>query len=667
KTDDIWHCYIPDLKPGQLYAYRVYGDYDPANGLRYNPYKLLLDPYARAITGDINLEDVHYDFDFDKVDSEFLVNNQDSAENMPKCVVLDGKYDWENDTHPNIPWSDTIIYETHVKGFSILNEDIPKSHRGTYSGLSSKASIDYLKNLGITAVELLPVHHSVAERTLVDQGLTNYWGYNTVGFFAPDSRYSSTGIMGEQVEEFKDMVKALHNENIEVILDVVYNHTAEGGKLGPNLNFRGIDNLSYYKLKKDSKSDYENFTGTGNSINSGDDIVIRMVLESLRYWVEEMHIDGFRFDLATVLGREEYDFHRHSKLLELICNDTVLSKVKLIAEPWDIGYGGYQVGNFPDPFSEWNDKYRNTLRQFWRGDSGQLADMAYCISGSSNLYNLRSKGSHTSINYVCSHDGFTLEDLVSYENKHNLANLECNKDGTNENFSYNFGYEGETTNKEILERRERQKRNFIATVFLSQGTPMLLSGDEAGRTQQGNNNSYCQDNIISWLDWKRLKSNKDLNNFTRELIKLRKNSPILTKGQFFDGKEISDTNIRDLIWYLANGREISEEDWQNSNIKSLCLIMAFTDNTKSSDKIRSIRDNSLMIFLNGSKETEKFIVPDNNIASKWEIIINTSSNTLDKKGLCLSIKDNYIMLDRSLVVLKPRTGRLTKLLTSIIK
>lgn len=651
KTNNIWHCYVVDLAPGQRYGYRVYGPYDPESGYRFNPNKLLIDPYAKAISGDISLSDVFYDY---KTENDFVIDLSDSAPYMPKSVVVDTSFDWEEDAKPLVPWSETVIYELHVKGFTILNNEIEESIRGTYSGLCSPAALEYIKSLGVTAVELLPVHHCVSERRLVDNGTTNYWGYNTIGFFAPDSKYSSTAGIGEQVNEFKNMVKAFHKENIEVILDVVYNHTAEGGKIGPTLSFRGIDNQTYYKLKDDDLSQYKNYTGTGNTINATDPYVCRFIIDSLRYWVDEMHVDGFRFDLATVLGRGKKDFHRHHHLLEAICNDPVLSKVKLIAEPWDIGDGGYQVGNFPDPFAEWNDKYRNTTRQYWRGDPGQLADMAYRISGSSDLYSLRSKGPHTSINYICSHDGFTLEDLVSYERKHNLANLENNNDGTNGNFSSNFGIEGETDDKEILELRERQKRNFLATLFLSQGTPMLLAGDESGRTQRGNNNSYCQDNAISWMDWDKVNANKELIEFTQRLIKIRKASVLLTKGRFFDGKNIKGTNIRDLVWYLPDGNELSVEDWGNNELNSLGLIMA-PGNTNIIDESKSaLIENSFMILLNPTSEPIDFIIPDNQISSSWEVVFDTRPNGMNSNVLSVSIKEYYNMIKKSLVLLKPQ-------------
>jgi glycogen operon protein len=463
------------------------------------------------------------------------------------------------------------------------------------------------------------------------------------------------------------MVKAFHKEGIEVLLDVVYNHTAEGGALGPTLSFRGIDNILYYRLKKNNLNSYENYTGTGNSINSTNPCVIQLIIDSLKYWVEEMHVDGFRFDLATVLGRGEHDFNKYHPLLESIYNDPVLSGRKLIAEPWDLGWGGYQVGNFPDPFSEWNDKYRNTVRRFWRGGFGQAADMAYRLSGSSNLYELRSKGSHTSINYVTSHDGFTLEDLVSYDNKHNLANLEKNKDGTDGNFSFNFGHEGPTDDNVILERRERQKRNFLATLFLSKGIPMLLAGDELGRSQKGNNNAYCQDNSISWLDWNLSKLNKDLFDFTKRLIQIRSKYPALKEGKFFHGHYINGGNYKDLAWYMSNGKEFTHEDWQIKQLNAFALITAHENYAKTKEKKRTILEKTLMLLLNASDKTIEFKIPENNISREWEVIIDTSYNTLNNKLSLFSIGDNYKMIDKSLVLLKPVSSRLPKFLQGILR
>lgn len=652
RTNNIWHGYIPNLKPGQLYGYRVHGPYEPNSGLRFNAKKLLLDPYSKAISGSIDLKNYHYDFNLDTDDDEFSLNPLDSAPFMPKSIVMASDFNWDNDSHPLIPWASTIIYELHVKGFTIQNMDIPEPIRGTYSGLCSAPVLKHLKSLGITTLELLPIHHSVSERKLVDNDLSNYWGYNSIGFFAPDSRFCSTGSHGEQVDEFKSMVKTFHREGIEIILDVVYNHTAEGGAIGPTLCFRGIDNLSYYRLDKDNLNKYENFTGTGNSIKSTHPCVIKLIVDSLKYWVEEMHVDGFRFDLATVLGREEFDFHRHHPLLEAIYSDPVLSGIKLIAEPWDIGWGGYQVGNFPDPFSEWNDKFRNTVRRFWRGDPGQIADMGYRLSGSSDLYGLRSKGSHSSINYICSHDGFTLEDLVSYENKHNLANLECNKDGTNANFSYNFGYEGETENKKVIKRREKQKRNLLATLFLSQGTPMLQAGDEFGRTQMGNNNSYCQDNNISWVNWTWDKDDKSLVNFTKRVIEIRKSSTVFTKGEFFNGHLIEGTEYRDLTWYMPDGTELTYDNWQNTDLRSISLIMTSPEPSTPENR-QHILDNTFMIILNSTDHELEFSLPQNNVINSWEMIVNTSLNVNIRKPKKLPADDKILSTEKSFILLRP--------------
>lgn len=651
RTGNIWHCYIPRLRPGQLYGYRVYGLYKPESGMRFNPNKLLLDPYAKALTGDIKLNDYHYDFIVNQNGHGFRADGKNSVQHMPKCIVIDPNFDWEDDSRPQIPWRDTIIYEVHVKGFTILNPKIPESIRGTYSGLCSAPAMEYLKSLGVTAVELMPVHHSVSERRLVYNGLTNYWGYNSIGFFTPDPRFSSTGKYGQQVEEFKSMVKAFHKEGIEVILDVVYNHTAEGDSKGPTLSFRGIDNISYYRLDENDLSHYVNYTGTGNTLNTKDPCVIKLIIDSLRYWADEMHVDGFRFDLATVLGRGEFDFHKFHPLLDSICNDPVLSTIKLIAEPWDLGNMGYQLGNFPEPFSEWNDKYRNTVRRFWRGDWGQTADMAYGLSGSSNLFELRSKGSHSSINYVCSHDGFTLEDLVSFNHKQNLANLENNKDGTEVNFSYNFGYEGPSDNKIILENRERQKRNFLATLFLSKGVPMLLAGDELGRTQRGNNNAYCQDNVISWVNWNN--ADQDLIEFTKLLIKIRSKYPILTEGNFFHGHFINGGSYKDLTWYRFDGHEMSEIDWQDHKLHSFSFVMAHEKEIKTKEHEKTVFDNTLMILLNASAETVEYTIPNHNISTLWEVLIDTNSYKFNTDTAQFTKGSKYRMVDKSLAVLKP--------------
>ncbi|HET6261017.1 MAG TPA: glycogen debranching protein GlgX, partial [Chloroflexia bacterium] len=534
QTDYVWHVYMPNLKPGQLYGYRVYGPYEPSQGHRFNPAKLLLDPYAKAITGRIDWSDAlfGYPMGLEDPDRDLQMDTQDSAPGMNRSVVIDPAFDWGDDKAPNTPLHESILYEVHVKGFSAQHPDIDPKLRGTYAGLATPQAIDYFQNLGITAVELLPVHHFVNDKTLVDKGLSNYWGYNSIGFFAPYSEYSSSGKLGEQVREFKAMVKTLHAAGIEVILDVVYNHTAEGNHFGPHLSFKGIDNVSYYRLVPDDPRFYMDYTGTGNTLNMLHPRTLQTVMDSLRYWVTEMHVDGFRFDLASTLARGLHEVGRLNSFLDIIHQDPVISQVKLIAEPWDIGEGGYQVGNFPVNWSEWNGKYRDTVRSFWRGDESQVAELAYRLSGSSDLYQHNGRAPYASINFITAHDGFTLNDLVSYNEKHNEANGENNMDGESHNRSWNFGVEGPTDDPETTAAREKQKRNFLATLLLSQGVPMICGGDEFGRTQQGNNNAYCQDNEISWYDWDLDDERRALLEFTRRLIALRKAHPALRRPEF---------------------------------------------------------------------------------------------------------------------------------------
>ncbi len=653
RTGHIRHIYIHGLTPGQLYGYRAHGPFKPAMGMRFNPSKLLIDPYAKAIAGDIRLSEAHLDHDPHKKGVRLLPDLRDSAAYMPKCIVIDPSFDWEDDTRPNIPWGETIIYELHLKGFTALHPEIPEELRGTYSALTAPPVLDYLHSLGITTLELMPVHHSVSERRLLENGLSNYWGYNTIGFFAPDVRFSSTGDHGQQVREFKKMVKTLHKEGIEVIIDVVYNHTAEGGDSGPTLSFKGIDNISYYRLGAESKRHYENYSGCGNTINLNRSSAIKLILDSLRYWASEMHVDGFRFDLATALFRGKTDYHRHSPFFETIHNDPVLSGVKLIAEPWDLGPEGYQVGNFPDPWSEWNDKYRINVRRFWRGDTGQIGEIAYRLSGSSDLYELRAKGPYTSINYITSHDGFTLDDLVKYEKKHNEANLENNLDGNDSPHSYNFGEEGPSSNPAINEKRERQKRNFLATLFLSQGVPMLLAGDEIGRTQRGNNNAYCQDNEITWLNWSLDNTKEELLEFTRFLIDFRKKHPILRMGKFFHGHPTNDNGYKDLTWFLPDGSELTEHDWRNGEHRSLGLIKA-GDNMKDVRNMKNpVFDNTLMILLNANHGPLEFVIPASEISSRWDVILNTAKPAGSDNHGEVGSESKYNMSGHSLVILKP--------------
>ncbi len=538
QTAFVWHGYVPNLQPGQLYGYRVHGPWEPARGLRFNPAKLLIDPYAKAVAGRIDWDKPIFPYRFGGENSDLVIDRRDSASGMPKGIVTSPYFDWEHDRPPRIPLSDSIIYEVHVRGFSMLNEQIQPELRGTYAGLASPAALKYLNRLGVTSVELMPVHQFVHDKVLVDRGLRNYWGYNTLNYFSPESQYCSSGDQGSQVPEFKAMVKALHREGIEVILDVVYNHTAEGNQLGPMLSFRGIDNPTYYKLVPDNQRYYMDYTGTGNSLNVRHPQVLKLIMDSLRYWVTEMHVDGFRFDLAATLARELHDVDRLSAFFDIIHQDPIISQVKLIAEPWDVGNGGYQVGNFPVLWAEWNGKYRDTVRRYWKGDEGQLSDLGYRFTGSSDLYQNDGRRPNASINFVTAHDGFSLEDLVSYNDKHNEANGENNQDGANDNNSWNMGAEGPTDNPDILAARERQKRNFLATLLMSQGVPMICGGDELGRTQHGNNNAYCQDNEISWYDWKLDPQKKKLLEFTCKLIEFRKRHPNFRRRRFFQDREV---------------------------------------------------------------------------------------------------------------------------------
>ncbi|MGZ5190405.1 MAG: glycogen debranching protein GlgX, partial [Flavisolibacter sp.] len=522
----VWHVYVPELKPGQLYGYRVYGPYEPQNGHRFNPHKLLIDPYAKAIAGTVHWHDALFGYEVGHPDQDLSFSDIDSAPYVPKSVVIDPHFNWGNDVSPNIPYHESIIYETHVKGFTQQHPGIPKKIRGTYAGIAHPVTINYLKELGITAIELMPIHYFITDRHLEENKLSNYWGYNTIGFFAPDSRYSASGIQGEQVHEFKNMVKQLHKAGIEVILDVVYNHTGEGNHMGPTISFRGVDNTSYYRITEDKRF-YMDYTGTGNTLNAQQPGVLRLIMDSLRYWILEMHVDGFRFDLAATLARELHEVDRLGSFFDIIHQDPVISQVKLIAEPWDIGEGGYQVGKFPPGWAEWNGKYRDCIRDFWRGADSMLGEFALRFTGSPDLYKNDNRRPTASVNFVTAHDGFTLHDLVSYNEKHNDANGENNNDGESHNRSWNCGEEGATDDPEILALRDKQKRNFLTTLFLSQGVPMLVAGDEMSRTQRGNNNAYCQDSPVSWLNWK--EADKELMEFTKKLIQLYKSHHVFSR------------------------------------------------------------------------------------------------------------------------------------------
>ena len=617
-TDEVWHGYLPEARPGLLYGYRVHGPYDPANGHRFNANKLLLDPYAKALFGAIKWSDAHYGYRLGSTREDLSFDRRDNARIMAKCRVVDPAFTWGNDRPPEVPWTDSVIYETHVRGFTMLHPAVPKPLRGTFAGMSVPTIIEYLKALGITAVELLPVHAFADERHLVAQGLRNYWGYNTIGFFAPEPRYMTTGVLSE----FKTMVARLHEAGIEVILDVVYNHTGEGNHLGPTLSFRGIDNASYYRLMPGDKRYYINDTGTGNTLNMTHPRVLQMVMDSLRYWVTEMHVDGFRFDLATVLGRESYGFDPAGGFLDAVRQDPVLAGVKLIAEPWDVGPGVYQVGNFPPGWAEWNDRYRDTVRRYWRGDEGMLPELAGRIAGSSDLFEKRGRKAWSSVNFVTAHDGFTLEDLVSYNEKHNWANGEGNRDGHSANHSCNYGVEGPTDAPAVRAIRDRQKRNVLATLLLSQGTPMLLAGDEIGHTQLGNNNAYCQDGALTWLDWTR-DDTGDLLAYVKRLLALRKAHPVLRRPSFLHGRVTSPDGLKDIGWYAPAGTEKTAEQWRNTHARCIGLLL----NGHAGEYLRpdgsNADDGVLLIVLNAHHESVPFTLPTVPGGRGWRCVLDT--------------------------------------------
>ncbi len=644
----IWHGYLHGVGPPQLYAYRVHGPFEPENGHRFNPAKALIDPYARAIAGAIRWDDALFAYPIGDPRGDLALDQRDSAPFIPKCVVTNPWFDWEGDHPPNTPWSKTVIYEVHVKGLTIGHPDIPEHQRGTYAALGSPRMIEYFRELGVTAVELLPVHQHVNDRILVDKGLSNYWGYNTIGFFAPDCRYAAGGVRGEQVAEFKGMVKALHQAGIEVILDVVYNHTAEGSELGPTLSFRGIDNLSYYQLSPQSRRYYMDFTGCANGFNMANPHVTQFIMDSLRYWVQEMHVDGFRFDLAAALARELMEVNYLSAFFDIIHQDPVISQVKLIAEPWDLGSGGYQVGRFPPLWTEWNGRYRDAIRSFWRGDESQVAELGYRLSGSSDLYENDGRRPYASINFITAHDGFTLRDLVSYNGKHNEANQEDNRDGDDNNHSWNCGAEGPTDDSGINALRARQQRNFLATLFLSQGVPMLLGGDEIGRTQGGNNNGYCQDNEISWFDWNLDEERQKLLDFTRELIALRAAHPALRRRKFFQGRKVHGSDVKDISWFRPDAEEMSDDDWNLSYIRAIGLRLAGDAITEQDDFGQRIVDDTFLLLLNAHHEPIPFRLPDARRA--WELVFTTMEEEI---GEPKPLREGKLMVEgRSMALLR---------------
>ena len=628
-TDEVWHGYLPEARPGMLYGYRVYGPYEPARGHRFNHHKLLLDPYAKALTGKLRWTDAHYGYRIGAQREDLSFDRRDNASAMPKCVVLEEAFTWAEDHRPGIAWAETVFYELHVKGFTVQHPAVQPALRGTFAGLASPAVIAYLHDLGVTTVELLPVHAFVDDRRLAEQKLRNYWGYNTIGFFAPEPRY-----LQSDPNEFKTMVKHLHEAGIEVVLDVVYNHTAEGNHLGPTLSFKGIDNASYYRLAEDPRF-YDDVSGTGNTLDLRHPRVLQMVTDSLRYWVDEMHVDGFRFDLAPALARENHGFARDAAFFKVLAQDPVLSRVKLIAEPWDVGLGGYQLGNFPPGWSEWNGKYRDTVRRFWRGEGGVLPELASRLAGSSDLFEHQGRRARASVNFITVHDGFTLNDLVSYDHKHNEANHEGNRDGTDDNLSWNCGVEGPTDDPEIVNLRERQKRNFIATLLLSLGVPLLLAGDEQGRTQRGNNNAYCQDNEISWLDWTGANARDlALAEFVKTMLRTRHEHPAFKRDAFFRGAPVDASGRKDIAWMKPDGLEMAPDDWTHDR-----RTIGFFFGARP----------MLFVAMNAAPDDVAFTLPDAAHIS-WSLVLDTGIEGGAQRDVPTDKVDVYPMISRSLAL-----------------
>ena len=624
QTGQVWHVFLPEVRPGQLYGYRVAGPYEPNRGLRFNDSKLLLDPYAKSIAGQINWSDEMFGYVVGDKEEDLARDFRDNAWAMPKSVVIDAAFSWGEDKRPETPLSETVIYEVHVKGFTKLWQDVPEQLRGTYAGVANEQAVRYLKNLGVTAVELLPVHTHLDDKALVDRGLTNYWGYNTIGFFALHASYSSNRQPGAEVVEFKGMVRNLHAAGIEVILDVVYNHTGEGSHLGPTVCFRGVNNPAYYRLLADKPRFYLDYTGTGNTIDTLCPGTLQMVMDSLRYWVTEMRVDGFRFDLAPALARDGSGFNKFHAFFKAIQQDPVLSQVKLIAEPWDVGDGGYQVGNFPVPFSEWNGKFRDAMRSFWRGDEGFIGEVAYRLTGSPDLYQHDGRRPYASVNFITSHDGYTLNDLVSYNDKHNEANGDENHDGDSHNRSWNCGIEGPTDDPNIDSLRRRQQRNFLTMLFLSQGVPMLLGGDEFGRTQKGNNNAYCQDNEISWLNWQRNEKQNRLFEFTKKLIEFRREHAVFRRPKFFQGRRVRGGEIKDVMWFNPGGNEMSDEEWNSPFVRCLGMLISGDAVDLVDAQGEPVRDDTFLLLINAHQEPIPFVLPGEEHL-EWEQILETTN------------------------------------------
>lgn len=648
-TDQVWHGYLPDAEPGVLYGFRVHGPYDPANGHRFNHHKIVLDPYAKSIGRELTWDDALWGYKIGEETKDLSFDERDNAAFCPLASVVDTAFTWGDDRAPRTPWHKTLIYEVHVKGFTQRHPEVPEDKRGTYSGLASDAAIQHLQSLGVTAVELLPIHYFLDDRHLVDKNLRNYWGYNSLGYFAPAPRYGSKESPQKVIQEFKMMVRSLHAAGIEVILDVVYNHTAEGNEMGPTLSFRGIDNASYYRLADDPRY-YMDFTGCGNGFKMQHPRVLQLIMDSLRYWVTEMHVDGFRFDLCSALARELFEVDKLGAFFDIIHQDPVLSQVKLIAEPWDVGPGGYQVGNFPIGWTEWNGKYRDCVRKFWKGDGGTVNEFATRIVGSSDLYAWNGRLPHASINLITCHDGFTLQDLVSYNDKHNEANGEENRDGANDNYSWNCGAEGPTDDPEIKKLRERQKRNFITTLLLSQGVPMLLAGDELSHSQNGNNNTYCQDNELTWLDWNLDETQQSFLEFVRLVARLWKDQPVFQRRKFFLGRAIRGGKIKDLSWFSPNGQEMSDEDWDAGFVKCLGLRLAGDEITDLSERGELLVGDTILLLLNADHGPIPFVLPAARPEHRWLLLIDTAAGT---EGTAIFAPGGeYSLQGRSVAVLR---------------
>jgi isoamylase len=653
-TDLVWHAYLPDARPGQLYGYRVHGPYDPKAGQRFNPNKVVLDPYARSIGRDVQWDDALFGYQVGHAEADLSCDQRDSAPFAPLAVVIDTAFTWGDDRPLRTPWHKTLIYELHVKGFTKLNPRVSEKLQGTYAGLATEAAIAYLKDLGVTAVELLPVHHHVNDRHLLERNLVNYWGYNTLSYFAPEASYVATTIPQDAVQQFKMMVRAFHAAGIEVILDVVYNHTAEGNQMGPTLSFRGIDNAAYYRLSPQEPRYYMDFTGCGNSLNMIHPRVLQLIMDSLRYWVNEMHVDGFRFDLASTLARELFEVNRLGPFFDIIHQDPVLSQVKLIAEPWDVGAGGYQVGNFPILWTEWNGKYRDCVRRFWKGDGGTLSELATRLTGSSDLYQDDGRKPYASVNFITCHDGFTLQDLVSYNAKHNEANQENNQDGTNDNNSWNCGVEGPTEDSAIIALREQQKRNFIATLFFGEGVPMLLGGDELSHSQQGNNNAYCQDNEITWLNWELDERRRAFLDFVRRCIAVWKQQPVFQRRRWFLGRAIRGADIKDISWFNATGQEMANGDWDAGFVKCLGMRLAGDVIGEVDERGEVIRGETLLTLFNAHHEPIPFVLPATRSEHVWQPLVDTAVPA--KAGRPWPGGEKYPLRGRSVVLLSARAA-----------